>query len=91
MKKVDAVESRVIKQNLLSTCQRCHPGATENFSDAWLGHYIPDREKYPFVYFVDLFYKIFIPTVLGIMSIFILSDVFRRTVLDRRKELTHDK
>ncbi len=89
MKKVDEAESQVIKGNLLRTCQRCHPGASENFSSAWLGHYIPDREKYPLVYFVDLFYKIFIPTILGVMAIFIISDIFRRNILNRRKEYQH--
>lgn len=89
MKKVDEAESRVIKGNLLRTCQRCHPGASENFSSAWLGHYIPDREKYPLVYFVDLFYKIFIPTVLGVMVVFIISDIFHRAVIPRLKERMH--
>ncbi len=73
----DDQESKVIKQNLLKTCQRCHPDATSNFPDSWLGHYRPSREQWPLVYFVDLFYKIFIPAVIGAMVIFNLTDVFR--------------
>lgn len=73
-----------VRENLLAACQRCHTEATENFPDAWLSHYVPDQNKYPIVYYVDLFYKIFIPGVLGVMGVFVATDVFRRMV-DRRK------
>jgi predicted CXXCH cytochrome family protein len=43
MKQVDDAESKVIKSNLLVTCQQCHPDASPNFADAWIGHYPPDR------------------------------------------------
>jgi len=77
------------KQNLLVKCQRCHPTATEDtFTSAWLGHYVPDAQKYPIVYFVNLFYKIFIPAVLGPMAIFVVSDFVRRRI-DRRKGNKH--
>jgi hypothetical protein len=85
MRSHDDGESRVIKANLLQTCQRCHPDATTNFPDSWLGHYRPSSEQWPLVYFVDLFYKIFIPTVLGAMVIFNFTDIFR-TVSDFIKE-----
>jgi predicted CXXCH cytochrome family protein len=61
MHNVDTAESQVMKENLLNTCQQCHPSATSNFTDAWLSHYEPDPQHYPLVYYVDLFYKIFIP------------------------------
>ena len=67
-----------VKENMLVSCQKCHPDATENFSDSWLSHYRPDKEKFPIVYYVDLFYKFLLPTVLGGMAIFVLSDVYRR-------------
>jgi hypothetical protein len=75
-----------VKQNLLATCQKCHPDATENFPDAWLSHYIPDRNRYPLVYWVNEFYKYFIPTVLGGMGLFVVSDIYRRWVVDRRRK-----
>ncbi len=78
-------QSSVFKANLLSTCQRCHPSATANFSDAWLSHYDPSPTKYPLVYFVNVFYLIFLPVVLGGMAIFVSSDIIRRLV-DRRKK-----
>lgn len=80
--------STVMKDNLLKTCQRCHPDATQNFPTAWLGHYTPDREKYPLVYYVDLFYKIFIPTVLGGMALLVAGDASRR-IINRRKGVRH--
>jgi hypothetical protein len=85
MKMVDDAESKVIKQNLLSTCQRCHPDASSNFTDSWLGHYQPSLEKFPAVYLVDLFYKIFIPAVLGFMVLFVFGDATRR-LINRRRE-----
>lgn len=78
IRRVDDVGSAVIKQNLLDTCQRCHTGATPNFSDAWLSHYPPDLNHNRLVYLVDLFYMLFIPGTVGGMVLFIASDIWRR-------------
>jgi hypothetical protein len=88
VKKVDDPEKGLhVKGNLLKTCQTCHPGATENFPDSWLSHYIPDRERAPLVYWVDAFYKILIPGTLGGMALFILTDVAgRRRQAQAREE-----
>jgi len=77
-----------VKENILVACQKCHPDATTNFPDAWLSHYIPDRENYPIVYYVNLFYKIFIPLVLGGMGVFVITDIFRR-LINRWKGAKH--
>lgn len=67
------------KQNLLVKCQQCHPDATtESFTDSWLSHYEPSPQAYPIVYFVNLFYLLFIPAVLGGMLFFVLTDIYRR-------------
>lgn len=66
-----------VKQNMLVACQACHPDATTNFPASWLSHYIPDKDKYPIVYYVTQFYKYMIPGVLGGMAIFVTSDIFR--------------
>jgi hypothetical protein len=89
---VDDPESHVIKANVLETCQRCHPDATTNFPASWLGHYRPDPERAPIVYFVNLFYKILIPAVLGGMVLFNLTDLGRSVVgrIRRGKEQDHD-
>lgn len=85
----DPDKSLVVKENLLAKCQQCHPDASENFSDAWLSHYEPSPTKYPLVYFVDLFYKFFIPGVLGFMVVLVVAD-FGRKVYDRVKEQRHE-
>jgi hypothetical protein len=90
MKKVDDPESRVIKENLLPTCQRCHPDATGNFPDSWTSHYVPSPQHSPLVYFINTFYnKLFIPVVIGGMLVFVGLDVPRR-IIDRRKERRHE-
>jgi predicted CXXCH cytochrome family protein len=80
MKKADDPQSQVIRENLLQTCQKCHPEATENFSASWLSHYEPDLQKHPIVYLVDLFYKIMIPAVLGFMGVFVIADLGSRLI-----------
>jgi predicted CXXCH cytochrome family protein len=77
-----------LKANLLERCQRCHPGATANFPDAWMSHYIPSPKEYPIVYYVNLFYKFFIPAVIGSMVVFVISDIIRRQI-NRRKGGAH--
>ena len=86
MKKVDDTESHVIRENLITTCQRCHPEASSNFADSWLGHYEPDMERFPAVFLVELFYKIFIPAVVGFMVLFVFGDATRRLINNRREK-----
>ncbi|MFZ1240953.1 MAG: cytochrome c3 family protein [Anaerolineae bacterium] len=73
-----------VRENLVAQCQSCHPDANANFSEAWLSHYTPDREKYPIVYYVNLFYQIVIPTLIGGMVLFAVGDAGRR-LLNRRR------
>jgi len=84
----DPVKGLQVKENLLSTCQKCHPNAQDNFPTAWLSHYTPSPDKYPLVYYVNLFYKFFIPTVLGGMSILVVLDVSRLMINQRRRSKT---
>jgi predicted CXXCH cytochrome family protein len=78
-----------IKANLLDRCQRCHPDASSlNFPNAWMSHYIPSPQKYPIVFYVNLFYKFFIPIVIGSMLIFVISDIVRRQI-ERLKGSAH--
>ena len=64
-----------MEQNILKRCQVCHPGAAANFSAAWMSHYNPSPDKYPVVYYVNVFYQIFIPAVLGSMAILVVLDI----------------
>jgi predicted CXXCH cytochrome family protein len=69
-----------LKENLLGKCQRCHPDATANFPDAWMSHYDASPENFPLVYYVNLFYKFFIPAVIGGMLVFVITDIIRRLI-----------
>lgn len=75
---VNDENSQVVKENLLATCRQCHPDATANFPDAWTSHFEPSQEHNPLVYFVNLFYRILIPSVVGGFLLFIGTDVYRR-------------
>ena len=84
----DPIKGLQARQNLMARCQVCHPDATENFPDAWLSHYIPSPDKNALVYYVNLFYKILIPGVIGGMAVLVSMDA-GRTLLNRyrsRKE-----
>lgn len=81
----DPTRGLAIRENLLVRCQACHPGAGENFPDAWLSHYIPSPENYPIVYYVNLFYKFMIPGVLVPMAILVVMDFTRKMINRYRK------
>jgi hypothetical protein len=66
------------KENLLVTCQKCHPDATTNFPDSWTSHYQPTFDQQPLVATVNLFYLIVIPATLGFMGFFVVIDAGRK-------------
>lgn len=76
----DPAKGLAVKENLLARCQKCHPDASANFPDAWLSHYIPTPEKYPIVYYVNLFYKFLIPGVLVPMAVLVVMDFTRKMI-----------
>ncbi len=78
--KVNAPGSPVMKANLVNTCRQCHPDASESFPAAWLSHYEPSWQKAPLVYGVMVFYKIFIPFVIGGLVLQILLHLWRVVV-----------
>jgi hypothetical protein len=87
--KVDDPQAGIaLKENLLVKCQRCHPDATANFPGAWMSHYVASPTKNPLVYYVNLFYKFFIPSVLGGMTLFVITDIYRR-IANRGKASKH--
>jgi len=67
-----------IKQNLLETCQKCHPDASANFPDSWTSHFPPSLEHNTLVYLVNLFYRIIIPFTLGFLIFLVATDVYQR-------------
>ncbi len=78
--KVKDPGSRVLQANLVKTCQKCHPGATETFPAAWLSHYEPSWERARLVYLVKTFYKVLIPFIVGGLILQILLHLWRVVV-----------
>lgn len=79
IRKPDDPKATVYKSNLLATCQQCHPDANENtFTESWMSHYDASPQKYPLVYYVNLFYTILIPLTIGGMIAYVALDNYRR-------------
>ncbi|MCA9892934.1 MAG: cytochrome c3 family protein [Anaerolineae bacterium] len=70
--------SRVIRENLLDTCRTCHPDASADFPDSWVGHFPPSLDNHPLMFLVNLFYQILIPVVVGGFLFLIATDIIRR-------------
>jgi len=88
IKSADDPTATTFTANLLQTCQRCHPDATENFPASWLSHYIPEPGEATIVWLVQIFYKILIPVVIGGLGFFVILN-WVRGILDRRKAAAH--
>jgi predicted CXXCH cytochrome family protein len=73
-------KSSVVKENLLKTCQSCHPDASTDFPSTWMSHFDASPTKFPAVYYINLFYTIFIPVIIGGMLGFVLLDAARRLI-----------
>lgn len=80
-----------MQENLLTRCQVCHPDATSNFPTAWMSHYIPSPSHFPAVYYVNLFYTLFIPAVLGFMVVMVGLDVGHSVYVKSRRKGHSDK
>ncbi len=78
--KTDEAGSQVLKANLVKTCRKCHKDATDNFPAAWLSHYQPSLQKAPLVYAVGIFYKVFIPFIIGGLILQVLLHLWRVVV-----------
>jgi len=79
--------SHVSSQNLLTTCQKCHPGAGPNWAGAWTGHYKISLKRTPFVFYTQAFYKYFTPFVLWASAIYVLLQIIRATVARAKRSL----
>lgn len=75
--KTKGTDTNLLKTRLVKQCQRCHPGATENFPDTWLSHYEPTLMNAPLVFIIKYAYKIFIPFMIIGLVLQILFHVWR--------------
>jgi predicted CXXCH cytochrome family protein len=78
--KVRGPGPNTMQANLVAVCRKCHSNATENFPAAWLSHYEPSWQRAPIVYATMVFYKIFIPFVIGGLVLQILLHLWRVVV-----------
>lgn len=76
----EMVGEGAMKATVRETCQSCHEGAAQDFPDAWLSHFQPSLSHAPLVWLVDLFYKIFIPFVIGGLALQVGLHLVRVTV-----------
>jgi predicted CXXCH cytochrome family protein len=67
-----------MKSNLLKRCQSCHPGASENFPDAWLSHYEASLATMPLVFILEWFYRIMLVVMVAGLIFQIVLDIRRR-------------
>jgi predicted CXXCH cytochrome family protein len=80
----DNPDSMVNKKNLLSTCQKCHPNAGPNWTDAWTGHNEISLERTPFLFYVHTFYSSFTDFVLWGSIAYVALQIIR-SLVDRIK------
>jgi predicted CXXCH cytochrome family protein len=80
IKKSRDPSSPVERRNLVKTCRKCHPDATEAFPASWLSHYDPSPQKAPLVWLVQLFYRVMIPFMVGGLLLQILLHLWRVVV-----------
>ena len=83
----DDPRSMVNPNNLLITCQQCHPTAGPNWTDAWTGHNQISLERTPALFYVERFYTSFTPFVLWVCVIYVVLQIVRSTVDRVRRNL----
>ena len=79
--------SSVNPANLLSTCQKCHPGVGPNWTGAWTGHNQISLERTPLVYYTDAFYATFAPIVLWGSVIYVVLKILHMVIERTRRSL----
>jgi predicted CXXCH cytochrome family protein len=77
-----------MQENLLKTCQQCHPDASANILTAWLGHANPTSANSAFVFGAGEFYKNLIVVVVLLLVAHIVLE-FTRVVLNTLQGRNH--
>jgi len=79
--RVDDPETGIsMKKNLVKVCRKCHPDATANFPDAWLGHHEPCPTKAPLAYYTKIFYIVLTISLMLALILHIVLDYSRLVV-----------
>jgi hypothetical protein len=79
--------SSVNPENLLATCQKCHPDTGPNWTGAWTGHEEVTLEQKPFVFYTQVFYDSFVVVVLWVCGIYVALQILRATVARIKRSL----
>jgi hypothetical protein len=82
IRKASDPASSVSSQNLLGTCQKCHPTAGPNWVGAWTGHNEISLSRTPFLFYTQAFYSSFTPFVLWSSILYVVLQIIR-SVVDR--------
>lgn len=69
--------SRVNQANLLTTCRQCHATAGQYFATAWTEHKTPGPDAAVLVWYVQIFYSVLIPSVVGFLVVLTVLDLSR--------------
>ena len=72
--------SMVNPANLLTTCQKCHPGAGPNWTGSWTGHNRISLERTPGLFYVNSFYTTLVPIVLWGSLLYVILQIIRSFV-----------
>jgi hypothetical protein len=83
----DDPRSTVHPDNLLATCQECHPDAGPNWTGSWTGHNEVSLARTPLVFYTQAFYESFVPFVLILSAAYVLLSIIRATVERVRRNL----
>ena len=76
-----------VRENLLTTCRGCHPGASADFPAAWVGHYAATTESRPVDTAMSAFYAVVIPLSVIVVGLVMISEIVRR--VRRRRARNH--
>jgi cytochrome b subunit of formate dehydrogenase len=78
--------SKIHKDNLIETCGSCHPGANEVFTTGTI-HVTLDREDAPILYWISYLYIMLIVSVIGVMFLHNVIDLYRKAKIKRLKKI----
>jgi hypothetical protein len=67
----------VVRQRVVSLCERCHEDVPETFADAWLSHYPASFATAPLVASVTWAYRVLIPVIMLGLVLHILLHLWR--------------
>jgi predicted CXXCH cytochrome family protein len=79
--------SSVNPANLLTTCQKCHPDAGPNWTQAWTGHNEISKERTPLLFYINAFYASFVSFVLWASGIYVALQILHAIINRVRRSL----